>query len=158
MSMFGDTPDLRALLCFNIYAAGHAFNRFYQPLLEPLGLTYPQYLVLLSLLREDRRGVGDIGADLMLDTNTLSPLLKRMEAMGLVTRQRQTADERRVVAGLTPGGRALAMRAAQIPDCIAECLKLSAQDVGQATDLLVRLRGLLTEIPPPPTPAFALPG
>lgn len=150
-----ETPDLQTLLCFNVYATGHSFNRFYQPILEPLGITYPQFLVLLTLLREDGRGVGEIGETLMLDTNTLSPLLKRMEVRGLLSRRRLAHDERRVVADLTEAGRAVAERAAAIPDCIAECLNLPPEDLRRTTAVLTRLRRLMAELTPPATPLAA---
>lgn len=94
-------------LCFAIYSAAHAMNRVYKPLLEPLGLTYPQYLVLLVLWQGDGIAVKDLGARLFLDSGTLTPLLKRMETAGLVARRRDSADERLVRVTLTPSGRAL---------------------------------------------------
>ncbi|MDQ1850276.1 MarR family transcriptional regulator [Gemmobacter fulvus] len=142
-------PDPQALLCFNLYAASHAFTRFYQPILEPLGLTYPQYLVLLALGRDDGRGVGALGEELMLDTNTLSPLLKRMEALGLVSRTRMAEDERRVMVQLTDSGKALAIRAAAIPECIATCLDLPGEEIAGVTQILHRLRDVLRQTPPP---------
>src|SRR3954464_9290117 len=98
-------------LCFSIYAAGHAFNRFYKPLLEPLGLTYPQYLVLLTLWEQDGLPLKAIGERLALDSGTLTPLLKRMEEAGLLTRVRDTTDERQVLVSLTPKGRRLRAKA-----------------------------------------------
>src|SRR5579871_806591 len=88
-------------LCFSIYAASHAFTRFYKPLLEPLGLTYPQYLVLLTLWENDRLPLKSIGERLGLDSGTLTPLLRRMEDSGLVSRARDRADERQVLVSLT---------------------------------------------------------
>ncbi|VVT25815.1 MarR family transcriptional regulator [Rhizobium sp. EC-SD404] len=148
-----ETIDPQAMLCFNLYAVSHAFNRFYQPILDPLGITYPQYLVLLALRHEDRRGVGALGRELMLDTNTLSPLLKRMEIAGLVSRTRQADDERRVLVHLTEQGQETAARAAQIPDCILACLDMPESELQQATDIVARLRRMLVDIDPPATPA-----
>ena len=91
-------------LCFAVYAAAHAFNRFYKPLLVPLGLTYPQYLVLLVLWEADGQTVSGIGERLMLDSGTLTPLLKRLEAAGFVTRARSAHDERQVLVRLTDAG------------------------------------------------------
>jgi len=102
-------------LCFAVYAAAQAFTATYKPLLAPLGLTYPQYLTMLVLWEEDGLTVSAIGAKLGLDSGTLTPLLKRLEAAGLVTRTRDTADERQVLAGLTPAGRALKQKAKGIP-------------------------------------------
>src|SRR4051794_6339033 len=97
--------SLDSQLCFSIYAAGHAFNRFYKPLLGPLGLTYPQYLVLLALWEEDALTLKTIGERLLLDSGTLTPLLRRMEEAGLVSRARDVEDERLVRVRLTPKGK-----------------------------------------------------
>src|SRR5438045_5877887 len=94
-------------LCFAIYSTAHAFNRVYKPLLDRLGLTYPQYLVMLVLWDRDRVLVKDIGQRLYLDSGTLTPLLKRLQAAGLVKRTRNTEDERQVLIALTPPGQAL---------------------------------------------------
>src|SRR6267143_6393446 len=94
-------------LCFAIYSTAHAFNRVYKPLLKRLGLTYPQYLVMLVLWERDGLPVRDIGERLFLDSGTLTPLLKRLETAGLVRRTRSTDDERQVLIDLTPQGQAL---------------------------------------------------
>src|SRR5271166_7191954 len=94
-------------LCFAIYSTAHAFNRVYKPLLDRLGLTYPQYLVMLVLWEGDGLPVKDIGERLHLDSGTLTPLLKRLEAAQLVKRTRGTEDERQVLIALTPQGQAL---------------------------------------------------
>src|ERR1700749_3475178 len=91
-------------ICFAVYSAAHAFNRVYKPLLDRLGLTYPQYLVMLGLWERDGVAVKDIGERLFLDSGTLTPLLKRLEAAGLVKRTRSTQDERQVLIALTPQG------------------------------------------------------
>jgi MarR family transcriptional regulator, organic hydroperoxide resistance regulator len=98
-------------LCFSIYATAHAFNRLYKPILEPLGLTYPQYLVMLVLWEQDGLTVKDIGHRLYLDSGTLTPVLKRLEAMGYVQRKRDLSDERQVRVALTPYGGELRSRA-----------------------------------------------
>ncbi len=115
--IYGVNPALRLdhQLCFALYAASRAVVQAYQPLLAPLGLTYPQYLVLLVLWEEEGVPVKRLGERLQLDSGTLTPLLKRMEAAGLVTRARDAADERVVRIGLTPAGRALEARAAGVP-------------------------------------------
>src|SRR5437899_5887217 len=105
-------------LCFAVYSTAHAFNRFYKPLLDRLGLTYPQYLVMLVLWEQDGVAVKEIGERLYLDSGTLTPLLKRMEAAGLVKRTRSTEDERQVLIALTPQGQALKEKARTVPQSI----------------------------------------
>jgi DNA-binding MarR family transcriptional regulator len=107
------TPDpleLDQQLCFAVYAAAHAFSAAYKPLLEPFGLTYPQYLVLLVLWEKDGINVKAIGARLQLDSGTLTPLLKRLQAVGYIRRSRDPADERQLQVELTEEGRALRER------------------------------------------------
>jgi MarR family transcriptional regulator, organic hydroperoxide resistance regulator len=117
------------LLCFAVYSAGHAFNRAYRPLLDQLGLTYPQYLVMVSLWAKDDQTVGELGETLCLESNTLTPLLKRLEAIGYLTRSRDPSDERQVRVRLTNTGRALHRRARDIPRCIFEATGLSRADL-----------------------------
>src|SRR5689334_6592618 len=102
-------------LCFAVYSTAHAFNRFYKPLLDRLGLTYPQYLVMLVLWEQDGMSVKEIGERLFLDSGTLTPLLKRLEAAGLVKRTRSTEDERQVIVALTAQGEALKEKARSLP-------------------------------------------
>lgn len=137
------------MLCFNLYAISHAFTRFYQPLLAPLGLTYPQYLVMISLRHTDGQRVGQLSADLQLETNTLSPMLKRLEAAGLIRRTRCDADERRVTVHLTEAGQDTAAKAAQIPGCIVTCLGLPLDQIADMSASLRDLRSLLAEREPP---------
>nr|WP_156927191.1 MarR family transcriptional regulator [Azospirillum halopraeferens] len=127
-------------LCFAIYSAAHAMNRVYKPLLEPLGLTYPQYLVLLVLWQTDDVTVKDLGSRLFLDSGTLTPLLKRMEAAGLVTRRRDTADERLVRVTLTPDGRALRDRAGAVQQAVGCASGLDAAAMGALHRALTELR------------------
>lgn len=116
----GDDPLLLdRQVCFPLYAATNLLNRLYGPVLKPLGLTYPQYLVMLVLWEEEPQTVGSLGARLYLDSGTLTPLLKRMEAAGLVSRTRDADDERRVLIGLTERGRALRAEALRVPETIA---------------------------------------
>src|ERR1700736_6206207 len=105
-------------LCFAIYSTAHAFNRVYKPLLDRLGLTYPQYLVMLVLWERDDVPLRDIGEKLFLDSGTLTPLLKRLEASSLIKRTRSTEDERQVLIALTPRGRALKEEAGAVPQAI----------------------------------------
>lgn len=110
------TLRLEEQLCFALYSASRAVTSAYRPLLDELNLTYPQYLVLLVLWEDDACTIGQLGDRLHLDSGTLSPLIKRLEAAGLVRRQRSNADERRVDVTLTAEGRALEDRAACIPE------------------------------------------
>jgi MarR family transcriptional regulator, organic hydroperoxide resistance regulator len=103
-------------LCFPVYAASRLIIREYQPLLDELGFTYPQYLVLMVLWETDSLPVNEIAQKLLLNTNTITPLLKRLEAQGLVTRQRAADDERKVIVSLTARGRQLEAEAATIPE------------------------------------------
>ena len=116
------TPALPVaeMICFSLYSATHAMQHAYKPLLEALGLTYPQYLVLVALWAEDGQTVGQLGQALQLESNTLTPLLKRMQAQGLVLRARDSRDERQVRVRLTEAGREMQDRAAAIPGCILE--------------------------------------
>lgn len=113
-------------ICFAVYSAAHAFAQAYKPHLDPMGLTYPQYLVMLLLWEQDGRSVNELGQPLHLDSGTLTPLLKRMEKAGLVTRKRDTKDERIMRIHLTDHGRSLRERARAIPPAMlcASCLEL----------------------------------
>ena len=115
------------LLCFAIYSAGHAFNRIYKPLLAGLNLTYPQYLVMVALWTKDSQTVGELGQSLFLESSTLTPLLKRLEAQGYVQRRRDAQDERQVRIVLTPAGKKLAQRARGISKCLLEASGLSPE-------------------------------
>jgi DNA-binding MarR family transcriptional regulator len=112
------TPRLEEQLCFAVYLAGHAFNRVYRGVLADLGLTYPQYLVMLVLWECDGLSVKAVGERLMLDSGTLTPLLKRLEAAGLIARERSRQDERQVRLLLTQAGDALRAKGACVPDAI----------------------------------------
>lgn len=112
------------LLCFSLYSASRFTTRRYHQLLAPWGLTYPQYLVLVVLWEHDTVSVRDLGKELMLDSGTLSPLLKRLEAAGLITRSRAADDERRVDVGLTPKGEELQQELAGIPQQVGTCMGL----------------------------------
>lgn len=122
-----DNLKLDRQVCFPLYAASNMLTRLYRPVLAELGLTYPQYLVMLVLWEATPRSVGDLGQKLHLDSGTLTPLLKRMEAAGLIERLRDEADERRVLISLTPDGAALRSRAAHVPERLASGLGLSME-------------------------------
>jgi MarR family transcriptional regulator, organic hydroperoxide resistance regulator len=133
-------PDVAELLCFAVYSAGHAFNRAYKPVLDALGLTYPQYLVMVTLWSRDDQTVGDIGAMLFLESSTLTPLLKRLEGLGYVTRGRDPADERQVRVRLTRAGAALQAKARDIPACILERTGLSVSELNRLQTEISKLR------------------
>jgi DNA-binding MarR family transcriptional regulator len=128
------------MLCFDVYAVNLAFGRIYKPLLDPLGLTYPQYLVLMTLWGQDALSVGQIGIKLGLDSSTLTPLIKRIEASGLVTRTRDPNDERRVIVSLTGQGAALQSLSANISSCVAETTGLSMPELIQLKSMISKLR------------------
>ncbi|MDP9998154.1 MarR family winged helix-turn-helix transcriptional regulator [Pseudarthrobacter sulfonivorans] len=134
-----EAPRLDRQVCFALYSASRAATAVYRPVLEDLGLTYPQYLVMLVLWESEPRGVKELGDELGLDSGTLSPLLKRLEAMGLVERRRSGEDERRVVVHLTPTGRALSTRAGAIPQRLADAAGLSGEELEQLRTTLERL-------------------
>ena len=136
--------QLDSQLCFALYSASLAMTRRYQPLLGALALTYPQYLVMLVLWERDGLMVSDLGDRLFLDSGTLTPLLKRLEAAGLVARIRALDDERRVHVTLTATGRRLKSRAAKIPACIAEAVQFPLPDILSLTRQVQALRQRLT--------------
>ena len=143
-------PALRLdeFLCFEVYSANHAFNRVYQPLLNKLGLTYPQYLVMVLLWERDGHTVGELGERLSLESNTLTPLLKRMEILGYIKRTRDPADERRVNVRLTERGRTLRAKALNIPGCILAASGLDATTAKQLmTDIATVRRALESDDP-----------
>ena len=109
-----EMPGLDNHLCFALYAAGNHMTRIFVPFLKKLGVTYPQYLVLVVLWERGAQGVGELASALQMDLGTLSPMLKRLEAKGLVTRRRQAEDERRVLVDLTPNGMSLRKRTEQM--------------------------------------------
>lgn len=136
-----DDLVLRRQVCFALYAASRALTDVYRPILDEFGLTYPQYLVLLVLWErpDDAPTVSELGAELRLDSGTLSPLLKRMEGAGLVVRQRSTRDERRVEVGLTEQGRALRQRMDDVPLRIARATGLGIAELVTLRDTLTRV-------------------
>jgi DNA-binding MarR family transcriptional regulator len=127
-------------LCFALYSTSLAMTRLYKPLLDELGITYPQYLALLVLWEQDGLSVSELGERLFLDSGTLTPLLKRLESSGLVTRLRAVEDERRVHITLTAAGRALKERAAKIPGCILSATQCAIPEVVALTSQVQALR------------------
>jgi DNA-binding MarR family transcriptional regulator len=132
-------------LCFALYSASLAMSKVYKPHLDALGLTYPQYLVMLVVWEQDGLTVSDIGARLTLDSGTLTPLLKRLEGAGYLSRLRDVADERRVLIQLTAAGRKLKARAATIPACMLEAAQCSVAELGQLTRQVRALRERLVQ-------------
>jgi DNA-binding MarR family transcriptional regulator len=132
-------------LCYAIYSAGMAIQRVYKPLLDELGLTYPQYLVLNILWREDNLTVGSIAERLALESSTLTPLLKRMEAAGLLRRTRNPANERQVVVGLTDKGRELRSRAGCLADALLSSSGQSPTHLNQINRDVRELRDAIYE-------------
>nr|WP_279671520.1 MarR family transcriptional regulator [Flexivirga meconopsidis] len=135
---------LNQQLCFSLYSASRALTGLYRELLAPLGVTYPQYLVLLALWEKSPLTVSELGAQLQLDSGTLSPLLKRLELLGLLSRNRADHDERVVLVALTERGTALRAEAVTVPDAITEAIGLErAQLIGlrdQVEDVADRVR------------------
>jgi DNA-binding MarR family transcriptional regulator len=140
-TVLGVTDDLALgrQVCFALYSASRATTAAYRMLLADLGLTYPQYLVLLVLWEQDGLGVREICDALDLDTGTLSPLLKRLEAMGLIERRRSATDERRVHIFLTDQGTALRSRATAVPTALAAASGLTEHQLTDLHDTLTRL-------------------
>jgi DNA-binding MarR family transcriptional regulator len=139
-----DKPvTLDKMLCFAVYATGHAFTRFYKPRLDALGLTYPQYLVFVALWERDDVTVGQLGQRLFLDSGTITPLIKRLEARGLLRRRRDVDDERQVRIQLTPEGRALQARAGAIPLRVAKGAGVDLETIERMRRDLLDLRDRL---------------
>lgn len=127
-------------LCFALYSTSLAMTRVYKPLLDGLGLTYPQYLAMLVLWEKDGLMVSELGERLYLDSGTLTPLLKRLEASGLIARVRAVEDERRVHITLTAAGRRLKARAAKVPACILTASQCSIPELTALTQQVQALR------------------
>ncbi len=138
-----DSLRLDQQLCFAAYSVSQAFNRVYKPGLDQIGLTYPQYLVLMVLWEHDDQVMKHIGERLHLDSGTLTPLLKRLEAAGIVRRQRDPQDERQVRIILTPRGHSLKEQAAKARHNVVCASGRSAQDIQMLRDELIRLRDSL---------------
>lgn len=137
-----DRQDPLALdrqVCFALAVASRSVIALYRPLLEPMGITHPQYLVMLALWEESPLSVKQLSGLLQLDPGTLSPLLKRLEAVGYVTRRRDPRDERSLAVGLTPEGEALREQALQVPPAIMERLGMSAEELGLLHRSLTRV-------------------
>ena len=139
------TPTLPDMICFALYSSNHAMQRVYAPLLAEMGLTYPQYLVLVTLWQTDDQTVGALGRALQLESNTLTPLLKRMEAQGLLVRSRDSVDERQVRVALTDAGQALQGKAGEMTRCIFESCGMEAEQLFALRDAINDLRDRLQQ-------------
>jgi DNA-binding MarR family transcriptional regulator len=142
--MARNTPfpqQLDQQLCFALYSTMLGFNKVYRDLLKDLGLTYPQYLVMMVLWERDDLTVGEIGERVFLDSPTLTPLLKRLQSSGLIDRTRSAVDERQVLVTLTDDGRALKARSAHLPQCIATAADMPVAEILDLRDRLLALRG-----------------
>ena len=139
----GRASVLDEQLCFALYTASRAMTSCYRPMLDALGLTYPQFLVLLVLWERGDSSVTGIGTALQLETGTLSPLLKRLETAGFITRTRQAEDERSVVVGLTDAGRALEERAATVQREVSDATGMTDDEIAALRATLRRLTGNL---------------
>jgi len=139
-SFEGGAPSLDRFLCFALYSANHAMHGVYKGLLKEVGLTYPQFLAMTVLWEQNNVPVGAITSKLQLDTNTLTPLLKRLETMGLVTRTRNPKDERQVILKLTRKGRALQKKTEHFASCILTSTGLSVEDVMDLQAKVMTLR------------------
>ncbi|WP_119964671.1 MarR family winged helix-turn-helix transcriptional regulator [Simplicispira lacusdiani] len=132
-------------VCFALYSASLAMTKLYKPLLDAIGLTYPQYLVMLVLWERDRITVSELGERLFLDSGTLTPLLKRLEASGLLERQRDAQDERRVRISLTLQGRALRDSAESVPACVLQGSRTPLPELQALTLQIQALRNELSQ-------------
>ena len=137
------TPLLDQQLCFAIYSTSLAMSKVYRPMLDKLGVTYPQYLVLMALWNQDQVTVSEIGHQVFLDSATLTPLLKRMETAGLLQRARSAQDERQVIVSLTPAGREMQKEAKEIMSSILCATQCSMEEASALKDQLVALRNNL---------------
>ena len=144
--MTDDQLKLENQLCFRLYTAARLTMSAYHPYLDPLGITYPQYLVLLVLWEKDKQPVCDIGKRLLLDTNTMTPLLQRMEKAGLITRTRGKKDTRQRIVSLTKQGKALYEQAKPIPACMRKIVMMSDEELGEMLRIVPTLDRLIEEL------------
>ncbi|SMX27060.1 Organic hydroperoxide resistance transcriptional regulator [Pelagimonas phthalicica] len=145
-----DNLSPQDMICFALYSTAQAMQHAYKPLLTPLGLTYPQYIVLMSLWAEDDVTVGQLGRQIMLETNTLTPLLKRLEAKGFLTRRRSADDERVVRIRLTEAGREMQTAANTAAQCFFAQTELGQDQAKLLRDQILSLRKNLRETPEKP--------
>ena len=145
MKSDGATLKIEDQLCFALYATSLSMGKAYKPYLDAVGLTYPQYLVMLVLWENDHQSVSEIGEQLFLDSGTLTPLLKRLESSSYVVRTRDSADERRVIVSLTPKGKVLKKKILPLPSKMLKATQCSMGDAKQLVKVLGDLRVHLLE-------------
>ena len=133
-------------LCFRLYAASRLITQAYEPLLRPLGITYTQYLVLMVLWEQDEQPLNDIGKRLLLGVNTVSPLIKRMENLGLLSRRDNPADKRQQIVFLAPKGKALRRKAASLPKCMVDGFQSCNIDSAALTTMIPILDDFITKM------------
>ncbi|WP_024511960.1 MarR family transcriptional regulator [Bradyrhizobium sp. ARR65] len=138
-------PEPDDFICFAIYSAGHAFNRLYKPLLESIGLTYPQYLVMIALWARNDQTVGDLGETLLLESSTLTPLLKRLEKSGLLSRSRDPEDERQVRVRLTRKGAGMRTKARDFPSCVKAATGFSNEALRRLRNDILSMRSAVLQ-------------
>jgi len=146
MTTKGNAPQLADFLCFAVYSANLAFGKAYKPILDKLGLTYTQYIAIIALWEEDDQTVSGLGEKLFLESNTLTPILKKLEAMGYVHRARDAADERQVRVGLTAEGRAL--RESALNMSLRDATGLTPEEFPVVQKAVVKLRNNLIKATP----------
>ncbi|WP_372649967.1 MarR family winged helix-turn-helix transcriptional regulator [Draconibacterium sp.] len=134
-----DELKLKSQVCFPVYALSREIVNVYRPILEEIDLTYPQYLVMMVLWENEPQKVNEIGDKLNLDNGTITPLLKRMAAKGLISRKRNTKDERVVEISLTEGGKQLQTKAAEVPQKVVTAMGITPEDLMQLKDLVVKI-------------------
>jgi DNA-binding MarR family transcriptional regulator len=144
-------PDVHGMLCFSLYSAGHAFTQLYRPMLDKLGLTYPQYLVMVTLWNQDGRTVKELSGILFLESSTLTPLLKRLETAWLITRTRNPKDEREVLIHLTEKGEALKSETSTITRCIVDTLGMDADIIADIKASVDKIRDKIHRAQKPDT-------
>ena len=144
--MNNEQMKLDSQLCFRLYSAARLMMGAYHPYLDPLGITYPQYLVLLVLWEQDKQPVCDIGKRLMLDTNTMTPLLQRMEKAGLITRTRGKKDTRQRIVSLTRQGKTLYEQAQSIPEKMRCAVKMADGETEELVKMIPSLDKLIEEL------------
>ena len=149
--------DLDRQLCFALYSASLAMTKAYKPMLVELGLTYPQYLVMLALWQHGSQRVGELGERLGLDSGTLTPLAKRLQMLGLIERKRSAVDERQVEISLTAAGKKLRARAEPIPMCVLQLTGCQLPQLETLTRELKDLRNQLAAAPPAATTFISQP-
>ena len=139
LELFQKPKSADEMFCFAVYSASHIITRAYAPMLKALGLTYPQYITMTMLWEKDHQSVGDLCKRLRMESNTLTPLLKRVEALGLIKRKRDAKDERRVLVSLTGAGKSMQEKAPPITACMIQATGMTPKELG---DLVHNLRVL----------------